>query len=126
MQKLLPQLQSGFKRTINWNKYKSDPKEYGQNQYLNQLVDPIFQEINRLFVLPFETENGRTSHSEYYLSKVELKDYNAKNDGKNIFNEPINKDIKTYENIRKITTGQGDDYTAACLLDYPYLKKIIK
>ena len=80
--KLLQQLKSGFKRTINWNKYQSDPKTYAQNQYLNHLVDPSFQGVNRLFVLSFENENGRTSHSEYYLPKVEIKDYNVKIDGK--------------------------------------------
>ena len=70
--KFLQQLKSGFIRTINWNKYQSDPKRYVQDQYLNHLVDPSFQGVNRLFVLPFETENGRTSHSEYYLPKVEI------------------------------------------------------
>ena len=40
--KLLQQLKSGFKRTINWNKYPSDPKTYAQNQHLNHLVDPTF------------------------------------------------------------------------------------
>ena len=75
--KLLQQLKSGFKRTINWNKYQSDPKTYAQNRYLNHLFDPSFQEVNRLFVLSFETENGRASHSNYYLAKVEIKDYNV-------------------------------------------------
>ena len=69
--------------------------------------------------MPFENGNVRTSHSEYYLPKVEIKDYNVKIDGRNFFNQPINNDIKTYENIRKIATGQGDDYTTGCLLDYP-------
>ena len=43
-------------------------------------------------------------------------------DGKNVFDQPIN-DVKTYENIRKIATGQGNDYTTGCLLDYPYFKE---
>ena len=43
-------------------------------------------------------------------------------DGKNVFDQPINNDAKTYENIRKIATGQGDDYKISCLLNYPYLK----
>ena len=43
-------------------------------------------------------------------------------DGKNFFNQPINSMIKTYKNIRKIATGQGDDYTTGCLLDYSYFK----
>ena len=42
-------------------------------------------------------------------------------DGKNFFDQPV-----TYENIRKITTGQGDDYTTGCLLDYTYFKKYYK
>ena len=46
--KLLQQLKSGFRRTINWNKYQSDPKTYAQNRYLNQLVNPGFQGVNRL------------------------------------------------------------------------------
>ena len=56
----------------------------------NCLVDLSFQGVNRLFVLYFEKKNGRTSHSEYYLPKVEIKDYNVKIDGKNIFDKPIN------------------------------------
>ena len=44
-------------------------------------------------------------------------------DGRNFFDQPINSLNKTYENIRKTTTGQGDDYTTGCLLDYSYFKK---
>ena len=44
-------------------------------------------------------------------------------DGKNFFDQPIKKYIKIYANIQKITTGQGDDYTTGCLLDYNYFKK---
>ena len=100
--KFLQQLKSGFKRIINWNKYQSDPKTYAQNRYLNHLVNPSFQGVNRLFVLSFENENDRTSHSTYYLPKVEIKDYNVMIDGKNFFDQPINSNIKTYENIRKM------------------------
>ena len=72
--KLLQQSKSGFKRTINWdNKYQSDPKTYTENQYLNHLVDPTFQGVNRLFVLSFEDENRRLSHSEYHLPKIEIR-----------------------------------------------------
>ena len=52
--KLLQQLKSGFGRTINWNKYHSNPKTYAQSRHLNHLVDPSFQGVNRLFVLSFE------------------------------------------------------------------------
>ena len=47
-------------------------------------------------------------------------------DGKNFFDQSINNMIKTYENIRKITIGQGDNYTTGCLLDYTYFKKYYK
>ena len=55
-----------------------------------------------------------------------MKDYNFKVDGKNIFDQPINNDTKTYENIRKIATDQGDDYATGCLLDYLYFKENYK
>ena len=42
---------------------------------------------------------------------------------KTFFDQPINNDVKTYENIRKIATGQGDDYATGCLLDYPYFRE---
>ena len=103
--KLLQQLKSGFKRTINWNEYESSIKTFTQNRYLNYLINPSFQGVNRLFVLSFENENDRTSHSTYYLPKVEIKDYNVMIDGRNFFDQPINSMTKTYENSRKITTG---------------------
>ena len=118
--KLLQQLKSGFKRTINWNKYESDPKTFAKNRYLNHLINPSFQGVNRLFVLSFENEDNRKSHSTYYLPKVEIKDYNVMIDGTNFFDQAINSMTKTYENIRKIATGQGDDYATGCLLDYSY------
>ena len=62
----------------------------------------------------------------YYLPKVEIKDYNVMIDGRNVFDQPINSMNKTYENIRKIATGKGDDYTTGCLLDYPYFKENYK
>ena len=80
--RLLQKLKSGFKRTINWNKYQSSIKTYAQSRYLNNLVDPSFQGVNRLFVLSFKNENGRTLHSTYYLRKVEIKDYNVMIDDK--------------------------------------------
>ena len=120
--RLLQQLKPGFKRTIDCNKYGSSVKTFAQSRYLNYLINPGFQGVNRLFVLSFENENDRTSHSTYYLPKVEIKDYNVMIDGKNFFDQPINGMTKTYENIRKIATGQEDDYTTGCLLDYSYFK----
>ena len=122
--KLLQQLKSGFKRVINWNKYLSKPKLLAQNPNLNHLVEPSFQGVNRLFVLAFEDDDQRTSHSGYYLPNVEIKDYTIMINGKNLLNQPT-KNIKViYDN--KIATGQGDDYTTGCLLDYSYFADTYK
>ena len=93
---------------------------------IDYLINPSFQGGNKLFVLPFENENDRTSHSTYYLPKVEIKDYNVMIDGRKIFDQLINGMNKTYKNIRKIATGKGDDYTTGCLLNYPYFKENYK
>ena len=47
-------------------------------------------------------------------------------DGWNFFDQPVKNDLRTYDNIRKIATGQGDDYIIGCLLDYPYFEKCYK
>ena len=124
--KLLQQLKSGFRRVINWNKYLSKPELLAQNTNLNHLVEPSFQGINRFFVLAFEDDTQRTSHSNYYLPNIEIKDYNIMINGENVFHQPIKNNKVTYENIRKITTGQGDDYTTGCLLDYLYFMDTYK
>ena len=69
--------------------------------------------------------NGRESHKQYYLRTVEIKDDNVMIDGKNFWSTN-KKWLKTYDNIRKISTGQVDDHTTGCLLDYPYFKKCYK
>ena len=118
--KFLQQLKSGFKRVINWNKYLSKPELLAQNPNLNHLIEPSFQGVNRLFVLAFENNDHRKSDDRYHLPNVEIKDYNIMINGENFFDQPIKNNKVTYENIRKIATGQGDDYTTGCLLDYSY------
>ena len=83
--KLLPQLKSGFKRTISQNKYLLNPELLAQNPNLNHLVKPSFQGVNRRFVLAFEDDAQRTSNKRYYLPNVEIKDYNVMIDVKNLF-----------------------------------------
>ena len=87
--KLLPQLKSGFKRTISWNKYLAKPELLAQNANLNHLIEPSFQGVNRLFVLAFEDDAQRISNKRYYIPNVEIKDYNVMIDGKNFFDQPI-------------------------------------
>ena len=73
-------------------------------------------------MLSFENETERTSHSSYYLPEVQTKDCNVMIDGKNLFDQAINSMIKTYENIKKITIGQADDYATGGLFDSYYFK----
>ena len=83
--KRLEQLKSGFKRTIKWNKYRSQMTIQPQNNNLNYLIDPTFTNVNRLFVLSFPRNNNtdsRYSYSNYYVPKVKINDFNVFIDGK--------------------------------------------
>ena len=66
--------------------------------------------------MTFENDIYRTSSKRSNLPGVEIKNYNVMIDGKSFFDQSIKKDKITYENTRKIATGQGDDYTTGCLL----------
>ena len=124
--KLLEQLKSGFKRVINWNKYLSKPDLLAQNPNLSLLVEPSFQGVNRLFVLAFENDTQRKSHTGSYLPDVEIKNYDGIINGEDIFDQSIKDNKVTYENIRKVAIGKGDDYTNGCLLDYLYFRDSYK
>ena len=93
--KLLQQLKFSFKRIINWNKYESSVKWFARNRSLNYLINPRFQGVNRRFVLSFENEDDRTSHTTYYLPKVEIKDNNIMIYGRKLFDQTINSMTKT-------------------------------
>ena len=124
--KLLPQLKSGLKGGISWNKYLTKPALLAQNTNLHHLIEPSFQGVNRLYFLAFKDDNQRISNRRYYIPNAEIKDYNVMIDRKILLDQPVKNDKVTYENIRKIAIGQGDDYTIGCLLDYTYFKNIIK
>ena len=56
------------------------------------------------------TQKIRNARTKYFIPKVKVKDYNVIIDGRNFFDKPIKNDLKTYDKIRNIATGQGDDY----------------
>ena len=90
--KLLEQLKSGFKRTIKWNKYRSQMTIQPKNNKLNYLIDPTFTNVNRLFILSFERNiigDNRDSFSDYYVPNVGIKDFNVLIDGKSFFDLPV-------------------------------------
>ena len=86
------------------------PELLPENPNLSHLVEPSFQGVNRLFVLAFENNAQRTGNKRHYISNVGIKDYNVVIDGKNFFDQPVENIKVTYEKIKKIATGQGDDY----------------
>ena len=112
--KLLEQLKTRFKRTIKSNKYRSQMTIQPQNNNLNYLVDPTFTNVNILFVLSFSRNNNtesRYSYSNYYVSNVEIKDFNVLIDGKrkSFFDLPVKNKERAYEKIIEISNN--NDYT---------------
>ena len=61
--------------------------------------------------------------NKYFRPKIKIQKYKVEIDGRNFYDQAINNLIKQYDEIRKISTGQGDDYTTGCLLDFAYFKK---
>ena len=124
--KLSKLLSKGFKRPIYWNKYKIVFKNYNENEYVRERLDASFQEVNRLFVLAHASGNNITienSYRKYFLPRLKMKNYNIEIDGRNFYDQPINDSVKQYYEIRKVSTGRGDDYTTGCLLDFSYFEK---
>ena len=118
--KLLQQLKTGFKRTIKWNKYRSEMSNQTKNNNLSYQIDPIFTNVNRLFFLSFENESDRTSFLKYYVPKVEIKDFNVLIDGKQFFEIPVKNKEEVYEQI--IEMSKNNDYTTGNVLGYEYFK----
>ena len=137
--KLVKLLEEGLKRPVYWNEYqtKIETRDLDNNNLTRFPLDASFQGVRRLFVLAFNnttvnvpnnpinnTNNRvlRNSHTKYFLPRVNITNYNVLIDGRNFYDQPINDLVKQYDEIRKTATGQGDDYTTGCLLDYQYFK----
>ena len=129
--KLVKLLEDGFERPAYWNEYqtKIKTKDLDNDNPIRLLFDSSFQGIKRLFVLAFNNTTAtipdnkinntvnkveRNNHRKYFLPKVI--------DGRNFYDQLINDMIKQYDGIIKIATGQGDDQTTRCLLDYQYFR----
>ena len=87
--KLFTNLKSGFKREIIWNKCRSQMSTEAINNNLNILIDPTFTNVNRLFVLAYQTADDRQSFSQFYLPKIMVKDFNVIIDKLAFFDLPI-------------------------------------
>ena len=88
------------------------------------MTEHLFTNVNRLFVLSFENEADRTSFSNYYVPKVEIRDFNVLIDGKLFSEIPVKDKEEAYEQI--IEMSRNTDYTTDNLLDYEYFSKRYK
>ena len=125
-QKLSKRLSKEFKRSVYWNEYKTKSKNKNTTNEYRYFLQSNFVGVNRLFILVYtnQDDNARKFKTRrYYLPKEILDNYDVIIKGKNFYNQPIDSDIKQYEEIRKLTTGQGEYYTTGSLLDHDYIKK---
>ena len=91
------------------------------------MLDASYQGIKRLFVLAYNNDDANRitadSHRRYFLLRIKIENYNIEINGRNFYDQPINDLIKQYGDVIKVSTGQGDDYTTGCLLDFAYFEK---
>ena len=129
---LLKLLSEVFKRPVYWNTNKViAEKPYHVDAPIRETIDSSCQGINRLFVLAYEGGDNTVTanfHRRYFLPRVEIKNYNIEIDGRNFDDQPINNQetndlVKQHDELRKVSTGQGDDYTIGCLLDFAFFKR---
>ena len=132
--KLTKQLSEAFKRPVYWNEYKVTDNQLVQiaanntEKHIRELLDSSYQGAKRLFVLAYDNTVGDiqisvNSSKKYFLPRVKIENYNIETDGRNFHDQSINDSIKQYDELRKVSSGQGDAYTTVCLLDFAYFEK---
>ena len=112
--KLSKLLNEGFKKSIYWNKYKIIFKNYNNNDHIKERLDASFQGVSRLFVPAYaggDNVTNEDSYRKYFLLRLKVKNYNIETDRRNFYDQSVNDLIKQYDEVRKRSIGQGDDYT---------------
>ena len=113
--KLSKLLNEGFKRSVYWNHYKIFLKNYATNENIRERLDASFQGVSKLFVLAYQRGDANyvneKAFNKYFLPKIKIEKCNVEIDGRNFYDQAINDSNKQYDEVRKISTGQGDDYT---------------
>ena len=99
---LYKELKAGISIDFTWNKYRSHIINQTTTNNLNLLIDPIFNNANRLFVLAFSNEEDRRSFSKCYTPTVEIKDYNVIIDEEPFYEIPIKNKEETYKAITEL------------------------
>ena len=109
--KFLENIKQAFKRTISWNKHRSEITTQAKYKNLNYLIDPAFRNTNRLFVLSFKNDNydsTRNSFDRYFMALIEIIDFIALIDNKPFFDQPVKGKKEAYEKL--IDMSKNDDY----------------
>ena len=124
-QKLSKLLSKVFERSVYWNEHKTKSDNKNTTNEFGYFLESNFVGVHRLFVLVYANhgDNAKSFNvTKYYLQKGIIKHYNVIVSGKNFCDQTFDSDIKRYAEIRKLTTGQHEDCTTGCLLDYDYIK----
>ena len=100
--KLYKELKTGISIDFEWNKYRSQMINQTATNNLNFLIDPTFNNVNKLLVLAFPNEEDRRSFSKYYTPILEIKDYNVIIDGEPFYEMPIRNKEETYKAITEL------------------------
>ena len=125
--KLSELLNKGFKRSVYWNEYKTKSETKTTANEFGYSLESNFVGVNISFVLVYPNLNADSKGFKtwkYYLPKHLIKNYNVIINGKNVYGQSIDSDVKLYKEIRKLTTMQGEDYITECVWDYNYIKTI--
>ena len=101
-----------------------------QQKQQKKLLSAAFQGVKRLFALAYfvaapavaDDTAGIKNIRKYFLPRGKIKNYNVLIDGRNFYDQPSDDLLKQYDEVKKVSTGQEDDYTAGCVLDYAYFK----
>ena len=91
------------------------------------MLDASYQRVKKLFVLAYNNDDSNRVtvdfYQRYFLPIVKIENYDIEIDGRSFYDQPTNDLIKQYDELRKVSTGQGDHYTIACLLDFAYFER---
>ena len=120
-------LNEGFKIAVYWNKYEIILNDYAANENIREGLDASFQGVSKLFVVAYQRDDdnyvNEDAFNKYFLPKITIEKYNVEIDGRNFYDQAINVSIKQYDEVRKISIGQGNDYTTGCLFRFCLIRK---
>ena len=115
--KFLENIKQGFQRAISWNKCRSEITTQTKNNNLDYLIDPVFRNFNRFFVLSFKNGNDdplTDSFDKYYMPLVEIKYFNALINKKPFYDQPVKNKQEAYEKLTKM--ARSDYFTTGIFL----------